>query len=101
ARRRSRPAVPRLDDGAGPAGVPAVPGASTTPGLTEAVLDTLVRDWQRVDRIEIALSPGNRQPRGLSVVQAILARAGQPVRVFRHGAWPTARGMGVAARCGI
>jgi len=92
-------AFPRLDDAARAAGVLAVTGASTTPGLTEAVLDTLVRDWQRVDRIEIALSPGNRQPRGLSVVQAILARAGQPVRVFRHGAWTTARGMGLLARC--
>ena len=54
----------------------------------------LVRDWQRVDRIDIALSPGNRQPRGLSVVQAILSRAGQPIRVFRNGIWTTARGMG-------
>src|SRR5262249_53212755 len=55
-------AFPRLDEAAHAAGVLAVTGARTTPGLTQAVLDMLVRGWQRVDRIDIALSPGNRQP---------------------------------------
>src|SRR5262245_45663119 len=91
-------AFPRLDNAARQAGVLAVTGASTTPGLTQAVLERLVHGWQRVDRIDIALSPGNRQPRGLSVVQAILSRAGQPIRVFRNGAWTTARGMSLLTK---
>jgi saccharopine dehydrogenase-like NADP-dependent oxidoreductase len=91
-------AFPRLDGAARAAGVLAVAGASTTPGLGQAVLDTLVRGWQRLDRVEIAISPGNRQPRGLSVVKAILAGAGQPVRVFRDGRWTDLRGMSLLMR---
>jgi hypothetical protein len=91
-------AFPRLDASARAAGVLAVTGASSTPGLGQAVLDALVAGWRRVDSVEIAVSPGNRQPRGLSVVKAILARAGQPIRVFRNGRWTAARGMGLLSR---
>jgi hypothetical protein len=91
-------AFPRLDEAARRANVLAVTGASSTPGLGQAVLDALVRNWTRIDSVEIAISPGNRQPRGLSVVKAILANAGQPVRVFRHGRWRVASGMGLLAR---
>ncbi len=91
-------AFPALDAQARDANVLAVSGASSTPALSQAVLDDLLRGWQRIDGIEIALSPGNRQPRGLSVVQAILARAGQPVRVFRNGAWSHVAGMGLLVR---
>src|SRR5262245_33768858 len=91
-------AFPRLDAAARRANVLAVTGASSTPGVGQAVLYTLMRDWRRIDTIEIAISPGNRQPRGLSVVRAILAGAGQPVRVFRNGRWSTASGMSLLAR---
>jgi hypothetical protein len=43
--------------------------------------------WTRIDRIEGAISPGARAPRGLSVIRAILAWAGAPVRVFAEGHW--------------
>src|SRR5262249_18441161 len=89
---------PRLDEAARNAKVLAVTGASSTPGLSQAVLDDLTCGWQRIDAIEIAISPGNRQPRGLSVVSAILAGAGQPVRVFRNGAWAEAHGWGLLVR---
>ena len=89
---------PALDAAAKAAGVLCVSGASSTPGLAQAVLDDLVRGWQRIDRIEIAISPGNRAPRGLAVVQAILATAGQPVKVFRNGTWSTATGWGLLTR---
>jgi saccharopine dehydrogenase-like NADP-dependent oxidoreductase len=91
-------AFPCLDGAARAAGVLAVTGASTTPGLGQAALDALVRDWQRLDRVEIAISPGNRQPRGLSVVKAILAGAGQPVCAFRDGRWTDLRGMSLLTR---
>ena len=86
-------AIERFDTAARAADVLVASGASTTPALSNAVLDQLVAGWRRIDRIEIAISPGNRQPRGLSVVQAILASAGRPVRVFRDGAWSMTRGM--------
>jgi saccharopine dehydrogenase-like NADP-dependent oxidoreductase len=88
-----------LDPAARQAGVVVLTGASSTPALSNAVLDRLVLDWRRVDTIEIAISPGNRgSPRGLSVVRAILSYAGQPVRVFVDGRWTDQRGWGRPVR---
>ena len=85
----------RLDEAARAANVLAVTGASSTPALTHAVLDRLVAGWQRIDRISVAILPDNRQQRGASVVKAILAYAGQPVRVWRHGQWTHGAGLGI------
>ena len=38
-----------------------------------------------------AILPGNRAPRGLSVVRAIVGQAGQPLRLWRGGRWERAR----------
>jgi hypothetical protein len=84
-----------LDQEARAAGLVALSGASSTPALSHAVLDRLTRGWRRLDTVEIAISPGNRNsPRGLSVVQAILSYAGRPVRVFADGVWTEQRGWG-------
>jgi hypothetical protein len=87
-----------LDPAARQAGVVALSGASSTPALSNAVLDRLTAGWRRMDRVEIAISPGNRAPRGLSVVRAILSYAGRPVRVFLGGAWGTRPGWGMLVR---
>jgi NAD(P)-dependent dehydrogenase (short-subunit alcohol dehydrogenase family) len=91
-------AIDAFDGAARVANVLVVSGASSTPALSNAVLDQLTSNWRRIDRIEVALSPGNRQPRGLSVMKAILANAGQPIRVFRDGAWARSRGMAMIVR---
>ena len=84
-----------LDAAARAAGVVALTGASSTPALSHAVLDRLTQGWRRVDTVEIAISPGNRNsPRGLSVLRAILSYAGQPVRVFASGGWTERPGWG-------
>ncbi len=77
----------RFDGAAREAGVRLVSGASSIPALSHAVLDQMVAGWTRIDEIRIGIFPGNRAPRGLSVVEAILSYAGKPVRVFRDGAW--------------
>ena len=88
-----------LDDVARQAGVVALTGASSTPALSHAVLDGVTRGWQRIDTVQIAISPGNRNsPRGLSVVRAILSYAGQPVRVFAGGEWTRQPGWGWPVR---
>jgi hypothetical protein len=87
-----------LDAEARAAGRLALAGASSTPALSNAVLDELVRGWRQVDAIEVAISPGNRAPRGHSVVRAILSYAGQPVRVFREGRWGLRKGWGILVR---
>jgi hypothetical protein len=63
------------------------------------VLDRLTEGWRRIDTVEIAISPGNRNsPRGLSVIHAILSYAGKPVRVFEGGAWTKRPGWGRPVR---
>jgi hypothetical protein len=88
-----------LDAEARAAGVVALTGASSTPALSNAVLDRLTAGWQRIHTIEIAISPGNRNsPRGLSVIQAVLSYVGRSVRVFAGGEWRTEPGWGRPAR---
>ncbi len=84
-----------LDEAAKARGVLAVTGASSTPALSNAVLDEICRGWKRVDGVEIAISPGSQAPLGLSVVQAILSYAGKPVKFWRFGRWDFAPGWGM------
>ena len=70
----------------------AITGASSTPALVHAALDRMTAGWTRIDRIEAAISPGARAPRGLSVTRAILGWAGAPVRVFTQGRWTSRPG---------
>ncbi|MFZ2003754.1 MAG: saccharopine dehydrogenase NADP-binding domain-containing protein, partial [Stellaceae bacterium] len=88
-----------LDELARAAGVVALTGASSTPALSHAVLDRLTEGWRRIDTVEIAISPGNRNsPRGLSVIRAILSYAGKPIRVFDGGGWTERPGWGRPVR---
>ena len=85
-------AFPALDAAARAAGVVALTGCSSTPALSNAVLDRLTEGWREVTSVEAAISPGARAPRGLSVMQAILSWLGRPVRVFEDGDWTTRAG---------
>jgi hypothetical protein len=90
--------IGRYDAAAREKGLVALSGASTTPALSGAVCDELIKGLARVDAIEIGVSPGNRAPRGLAVVRSILGYAGRPVRVFRGGGWTAAPGWGLLTR---
>lgn len=83
-----------LDAAARDAGVVALTGASSTPALSHAVLDAMTAGWTRIDRVEAAISPGARAPRGPSVVAAVLHWFGRPVRVFEDGGWREQPGWG-------
>lgn len=85
-------AFPRLDADAKTRGVVALTGCSSTPTLSNAVLDALTTGWREVTSVEAAISPGARAPKGLSVMQAILSWMGRPVRVFENGEWTTRHG---------
>ncbi len=92
-------ATPALDAAARAAGVAALTGASSTPALSGAALAALTRGWRRIDRIEVAIAPGNRgAPRGLSVVRAILSYAGQPIPLRLQGRAQVRPGWGMLAR---
>ncbi len=81
-----------LHDRASAAGRLLVSGASTVPALSSAVVDALLPRFSVLQRIEHAISPGNRAPRGDATVAAILGYCGHPVRVWRDGCWQTGYG---------
>ncbi len=83
---------PALDAAACAQGRAAIAGASSTPALTHAALDALCAGWRRIDAIRAGIAPGNRAPKGRSLVEAILSRAGAPVRVWEDGCWVTRTG---------
>ena len=87
-------AFPALDEAARAAGVVALTGCSSTPALSNAVLDRLTEGWREIVSVEAAISPGARAPKGLSVMQAILSWMGRPVMVFDGGVWTMRRGWG-------
>lgn len=71
--------ISALDADARAAGVLVCSGASSVPALSGAVADQLADGLSQVDAIDIGISPGNRTPRGLSTVRAILGYAGRPL----------------------
>ncbi len=72
--------IAAVDVAATAAGVCALSGASTVPALSCAAVDELTRGWQRVDAIDMGISPGNRTERGLSTIRAVLSYCGRPIR---------------------
>lgn len=86
-----------LKDEALRAGVCVLSGLSSVPALSSAAVEALAAG-DRVRVIDTAILPGNRAPRGLSVMESILAQAGQPMEVWRGGRWERAFGWSDPAR---
>ncbi|WP_108861840.1 saccharopine dehydrogenase NADP-binding domain-containing protein [Ruegeria sp. Alg231-54] len=74
------------------AGVFALSGASSVPGLSSCIVEDLIEDLDEVDVIDIAILPGNRAPRGMSVIKSIVSGVGRRHQVWRNGAWQTTSG---------
>ena len=89
---------PRFDAAAKSAGVPLITGASSIPALSHAMIDRMVIGWREISAIRVGIYPGNRAPRGRSLVEAILSYVGKPVRVFRDGQWQNVPGWGMTHR---
>ncbi|WP_299609613.1 saccharopine dehydrogenase NADP-binding domain-containing protein [uncultured Tateyamaria sp.] len=66
-------------------GVCALTGASSTPTLSTCVARHLTDGWQRVDTIDIAITPGGKSEVGRSVIEAILSYAGTDVPLWANG----------------
>ena len=71
--------IAAVDVAATAAGVCVLSGASTVPALSSAAVDALTQGWQRVDSIDMGISPGNRTERGLSTIRAVLSYCGRPI----------------------
>jgi len=84
--------INRFDQAARQANVAVISGASSTPALSHAVIDSLCSGWSQIDSLQANICPSNRQTVGLAVVRAILSTVGQPVRVFENGSWTSSYG---------
>lgn len=60
-------------------------GASSTPALSACVARVLTRNWQRVDTIDICITPGGQSEVGRSVLEAIMTYAGRNIPVWNEG----------------
>jgi hypothetical protein len=83
--------IAQLDAAARARGVAVITGASTVPALSGAVV---AEAGLAPISIRIGISPGNRAPRGSSLVQAIIGQAGKTLPVLRAGRWTTVPGWG-------
>lgn len=65
--------------------VSALTGASSTPTLSTCVVDHLTADWQRVDTVDMCITPGGKSEVGRSVIEAIMSYAGREIPVWKNG----------------
>ncbi|WP_179378906.1 saccharopine dehydrogenase family protein [Jannaschia marina] len=86
--------IAALDPAARAAGVAAISGVSTVPAISSAAVVVLSEGLDDIHLIDSFIVPGNRAPRGLSVMRAILAQAGQPMTEWRAGRPRRTRGWG-------
>ena len=84
--------IASLDTEAKAAGCCVISGLSSVPGLSSAVVRALI-GTDRPDVIDVAILPGNRSPRGLSVMSSILSQAGQPFRVLARRPLDVGKGL--------
>lgn len=84
--------IRQLDGAAVQAGVVLLSGVSSVPALSSAAVSELASEMQEIKLIESVILPGNRAPRGLSVMRAILVQVGRPLRVWRDGEFQTVPG---------
>jgi hypothetical protein len=69
-----------------------VSGASSVPAVSAALIDMLAPEFDRISEIHTSISAGNRNPRGLATVRAILSYTGGPIRLKERGRWRYAYG---------
>lgn len=76
-----------LDEKARARGLVVGSGASSAPTITHALVSELAPQFERIEELQIALSPGNQNPRGAATLGAVLGYLGQTQRVCVDGAW--------------
>ncbi|MEL7048902.1 MAG: saccharopine dehydrogenase NADP-binding domain-containing protein [Pseudomonadota bacterium] len=84
--------ISRFDAEARQKHLTAVSGASSVPALSSAVVHALSDGLSQIETIDMAIVPGNRAPRGISVIRAIIGQAGRPMRVWQNKSWITVTG---------
>lgn len=81
-----------MNDQAVRVGRVAIAGASTLPALSSAVVEELRVGLSSLESIEVVIAPGQRAPRGMATLEAVLSYLGRPFLVWRKGKWSRAWG---------
>ena len=84
--------ITTLDSEARAAGVIVLSGISTVPAISSSVAAALTLKADSIDTIDSAILPGNRAPRGRSVVASILHQCGRPFALTLDGQSVQVRG---------
>jgi NAD(P)-dependent dehydrogenase (short-subunit alcohol dehydrogenase family) len=84
--------VAAVQSAAAAAGRSAITGASTLPALSSAVVDSMRKSLKTLNSIEIVIAPGQRAPRGVATMAAVLGYAGKPFPWRADGVWRVAHG---------
>lgn len=70
-----------------------VVGASTVPGVSSAVLDKFLPEFDQLTKVEYDISPGNQTMfRGLATFESVLSYCGKPLKIWKDGSWKTVTG---------
>jgi hypothetical protein len=64
-----------------------VSGASAVPAVSAALVDSIVSEFDRINEINICISPGNKNTYGMASVRALLSYTGSPLRIKENGRW--------------
>ena len=83
-----------LDKPARDRGLFVTSGASSVPAITYSLIDSVRSDFHSIEEIQVALAPGNQNPRGASTIAAILTYLGRPIPVWQQGTWCLRPGWG-------
>lgn len=81
-----------LNNGARDQGTTVISGASSIPGLSSAVVAQHAKTFDRLDAIEIGISPGNAFTPGIATTRSILGAIGKPIQSLIDGRWQTIYG---------
>lgn len=84
--------ITALDGEARRRGVLVVSGASTLPALSSAVVDRFKSGFASLEAIESSIAPGQKTPRGLATLEAVLSYCGQPFEWLQDGRQVTVYG---------
>lgn len=79
--------IAQLDEHARSSSRRLLSGASSVPGISSVIANDLCANMDEVLLIDTAILPGNRAPRGASVISSIVGQLGTASRVFRGGIW--------------
>lgn len=77
--------IAELDGAARAAEVMVLSGVSSVPAMSSAAVQELAHGMVDIQLIDSVILPGNRAPRGMSVMRAILAQVGKPLQMWRDG----------------